>query len=67
MIKLDSVSEQEGQELKPCPFCGSSKDVNVKYLLSRPYIICDNCHAQIPCYSSYKKAVKAWNRRAENA
>lgn len=25
MIKLDSVSPQEEQDLKPCPFCGSTK------------------------------------------
>lgn len=49
-------------ELKPCPFCGS-KRVKTQYLYFRPYIICEKCHAQIPCYNNYKQAKEAWNRR----
>lgn len=52
-------------ELKPCPFCGS-KRVETRYFLARPYIICEKCHAQIPCYNTYKAAKEAWNRRAED-
>lgn len=51
-------------ELLPCPFCGSKK-IEVMYLYFRPYIICEKCHAQIPCYNNYKDAKKAWNRRTE--
>ena len=51
-------------ELKPCPFCGSLR-TEVAYLYFRPYIICQTCHAQIPCYNNYKAAKEAWNRRAK--
>ena len=49
-------------ELKPCPFCGSEQ-VEIAYLLTRPYSICKKCHGQIPCYNTYPDAKKAWNRR----
>ena len=52
-------------ELKPCPFCGSNR-ISVEYLYFRPYIICEKCHAQIPCYNTHPKAKEAWNRRADN-
>ena len=52
-------------ELKPCPFCGSNR-ISVEYLYFRPYILCEKCHAQIPCYNTYPKAKEAWNRRDEN-
>lgn len=52
-------------ELKPCPFCGSNR-IEVRYLCCRPYIICEKCHAQLPCYNTYTKAREAWNRRYEN-
>lgn len=52
-------------ELKPCPFCGSNR-ILVEYLYFRPYILCEKCHAQIPCYNTYPKAKEAWNRRDEN-
>lgn len=50
-------------ELKNCPFCGGKAEV--AYLYFRPYIICNKCHAQIPCYNNYKSAKEAWNRRAD--
>lgn len=53
-------------ELKPCPFCGSDR-ITVQYFYFRPYIICDKCHAQIPCYNTYPDAKEAWNRRVNNA
>lgn len=52
-------------ELKPCPFCGSDR-ISVQYLCFRPYVICEKCHAQIPCYDNYARSKEAWNRRAEN-
>lgn len=48
-------------KLKPCPFCGG--EAETRYLYCRPYIICSKCHARIPCYNTYPKAAKAWNRR----
>ena len=52
-------------ELKPCPFCGSDR-ISVQHLYFRPYVICEKCHAQIPCYNTYAKAKEAWNRRAND-
>lgn len=51
-------------ELKSCPFCGCDR-ISVQYLYFRPYVICEKCHAQIPCYNTYAKAKEAWNRRAD--
>lgn len=52
-------------KLKPCPFCGSER-IEVKYFYFMPYIICDKCHAQTPCYSNYKEVCEAWNRRVND-
>lgn len=49
-------------KLKPCPFCGNNK-IEVKYLYFRPYIICEKCYAQLPCYNTYTRVAEAWNRR----
>lgn len=52
-------------KLKLRPFCGGDR-ISVQYLCFRPYVICEKCHAQIPCYNTYKKAVEAWNRRVND-
>lgn len=58
--------------LRPCPFCGESKDLMIlkddctKYY----YIMCDDttdghgCGATSGYYTSIKSAIAAWNRRA---
>ena len=43
MIKLDGVSEQTVQGLKPCPFCGSSEPI---------------CINKVLCYTATKKMLK---------
>ena len=58
-------ANKEYEEFKPCPFCGGEK-VTVQYLVTRPYITCEKCHAQIPCYNTYQEAKEAWNRRVDN-
>lgn len=52
-------------ELKSCPFCGSDR-IEVRYIYFRPYVICEKCHAQTPCYNTYPKALEAWNRRVND-
>ena len=52
-------------ELKPCPFCGS-KEV----YLDKPdthcfYVFCANCGVNGTTANTRERAVKAWNRRAE--
>ena len=67
-------------ELKPCPFCGNSETpMVVRDLLPdndditfRWRVICsmfngDGCGAQTSVRISREKAIKAWNRRANDA
>lgn len=57
-------------KLKPCPFCGSS---NIKLvdsplgIIGAYYCVCNRCNINTAVYTSKEKAIKAWNRRAENA
>jgi Lar family restriction alleviation protein len=55
-------------ELKPCPFCGESKDVVVQKILSRErwYVHCGNCKCRTFQYLDRREAIKTWNRRADN-
>ena len=63
-------------KLKPCPFCGGKaklvneeQGITVSYIVS--YILCTECKASSPVfricteYSSDKKAIEAWNSRAQ--
>lgn len=51
------------QELKPCPFCGSTEIVLSNWGLYRCW--CTNCLAKTDDEILEKDAIKAWNRRAE--
>ena len=56
-------------ELKPCPFCGGEAFVYCSGSSSNGEfmeIICKECHCQTPRLRD-NKAIKAWNRRAEDA
>ena len=61
-------------ELKPCPFCGFGMPLIYQYdpfdgyqgNLTRYKIVCGNCSAKIN-RSTEEQAIKAWNRRAEDA
>ena len=57
-------------ELKPCPFCGSPgvmRNVGTQW-----YVMCSCGPDDCPAYpwtgyhESQKRAVEAWNRRADN-
>jgi Lar family restriction alleviation protein len=50
------------ENLKPCPFCGSS---NVKYAEIRNSVVCDDCECFGPSHSLESHCVRYWNRRAE--
>ena len=62
-------------ELKPCPFCGGEAyidnnryEVRNKTLLGITYFVrCSKCQVESFEYHSKADAVKAWNRRANNA
>ena len=75
MIKLDSVSEQTEQELKPCPFCGGEVEIECidkEYF----YISCENCCSSTSfgivfedgtaAEATKAESIEAWNRRADN-
>lgn len=53
------------EELKPCPFCGSTL-----LGMSQTGIYwgrCDSCHCEGPTAETEAKAIAAWNRRAQPA
>ena len=50
-------------ELKPCPFCGSS---NVRYISlgeNTHFCTCDNCDTETRVRSSLPRAIADWNTR----
>ena len=52
-----------GKELRPCPFCGSTK----LWLMANGhelYVRCDNCDARGPQYKDGDKAMEYWDFRA---
>ena len=55
-------------ELKPCPFCGASK-INIRIKAGLFYIAyCNNnmCGCSVAREMSEEKAIKKWNRRADD-
>ena len=72
MIKLDSVSEQTEQGLKPCPFCGGeaqiARTMHMGMRAYRFFAVCLVCGAEMPRTSrTMTQAAEAWNRRGDNA
>jgi Lar family restriction alleviation protein len=47
-------------ELKPCPFCGSSSNLD---WTRHSYVSCDNCDVFGPSYDYPMSAISAWNTR----
>lgn len=66
------MSEEKQIELKPCPFCGGTefnfreRDHSVKDNATEVRLWCDRCGASTDYRDTKEKAVKAWNRRADN-
>lgn len=55
------------KKLETCPFCGS-KYIGVIIPIEKEYQVqCGDCYASSSIESTEKKAIKAWNRRAETA
>ena len=60
----------EGNDLKPCPFCGETI-INIMTVsennITRPYIFCDSCPAQMFDSTIIKKEsiIKVWNIRTK--
>ena len=54
-------------ELKPCPFCGGDASVlDQRHIFSRVAVSCQDCGVRTAYCSTIAKAVKDWNRRAED-
>ena len=57
------------KKLEPCPFCGGNPEVDT-FDITQGYKIyvyniqCPKCNSSSDSYSSYDKAVRAWNNRA---
>ena len=53
------------EELKPCPFCGASAEMNKGTYDFKPYwVCCENGHGLGKRGDSPEEAAEAWNRRA---
>lgn len=57
-------------ELKPCPFCGRKKGLNVmseeisrEFKVSKYFVRCPNCYTRGPKEYTSDKCVDAWNVR----
>ena len=58
-------------ELKPCPFCGYPKPWIIRilpkrWIFTKYYIECRVCHYCRETKIGKRRAIEAWNRRAED-
>lgn len=55
-------------ELKPCPFCGSDYGIVLGRIdnLESFAVVCTKCFASTCRCNNDRKAIEAWNRRAED-
>lgn len=50
------------EQLKPCPFCGST---NVVLHYMRYRVMCLQCRARTAQYDKEQEAIAAWNQRTQ--
>jgi Lar family restriction alleviation protein len=55
------------EELKPCPFCGGTGELEVGSIGRIRLVVCNNndCLVEGPIGHSRDEAIAAWNRRAK--
>lgn len=54
-------------ELKPCPFCGAKKELEIVYIGEKAWMVhCAMCGCSIDCSDTGEEAIEAWNRRNWN-
>lgn len=51
------------EELKPCPFCGSTKVESTFMGHGALAVLCYECEAEGPPRENEKDAIAAWNKR----
>ena len=56
--------EKQQTELKPCPFCGG--EAKLGWYRDFYYIRCKNCGIRTLVEFTMRRAIEAWNRRAED-
>ena len=59
------------EELKPCPFCGATAEINKYYppfgRRIRVTVRCTKCKCNSGEWGRQDKAIEAWNRRVSDA
>ena len=50
-------------EIKPCPFCGEEKDIEVFPSYGRYFTACINCGSESATVESKTEAIEKWNQR----
>jgi hypothetical protein len=65
-VEMSRIGEnmEECEELKPCPFCGWGTIVDGGII--KHYCECYACHAKGKPCKTWKEAIEAWNRRAND-
>lgn len=59
------------KELKPCPFCGGTAELQNSGTLMKSFVRCTECGAESqrveisPFYASNDEAIRAWNLRVD--
>ena len=51
------------ENIKPCPFCGSTNLNSIHISLNKWSVLCNNCLAEGPLIDSQEKAIEIWNKR----
>lgn len=63
------MAEPNNDEIKPCPFCGSSAEAQYASFDYNVWTVnCNNfeCHANVGWGNSPDEVIPLWNRRVEN-
>ncbi len=65
MKKNKTITTNEQNEMKPCPFCGGKPELYLYYDRKSLLIECDECGARIFGYRSIDEIIEAWNKRTK--
>jgi len=60
------TNKNHEENLKPCPFCGGWSDFGIDES-GGVCVVCNSCFASGECFQTEQKALKAWNKREDEA